>query len=99
MYKHTAAHPDALSDQFLDAINTVQSTEWQVNDFILDIILEVRADGGDLGGMPSIEDIQPPEKLSDEQWQLMDQVERGEWKLKISVIHEDNAKMQSKEKA
>ena len=96
MYKHTAAHPEALSDQFLDAINTVQSTEWQVNDFILDIILEVRADGGDLGGMPPIEDIQPPEKLSDEQWQLMDQVERSEWKLKISVIHEDNAKMQSK---
>lgn len=96
MYKHTASFPEALSDKFLDAINVVQSTEWQVNDFILDTMLTVRAEGGELGGLPSSDDVPLPEKLTDEEWELMDQAERTEWKLQIASIHEDNAKMQSK---
>ena len=35
-------------------------------------------------------------KLSNEEWELMNKAERTEWKLQISNIHEDNAKMQSK---
>lgn len=96
MYKHTASYPEALSDKFLDAINVVQSTEWQVNDFILDTMLIIRAEGGELGGMPALENDPLPAKLTDEEWDLMDQTERTELKLMISRIHEDNAKMQSK---
>jgi len=96
MYKHTASYPEAISDEFLDAINVVQSTEWQVNDFILDTMLTIREEGGELGGMPALEDKPLPTPLPDEEWELMDQAERAEWKLKISQIHEDNAKLQSK---
>jgi len=96
MYSHTASYPEAISDRFLDAINVVQSTEWQVNDFILDTILTVRQEGGFLGGLPPVEDDELPVALSDEEWELMDKAERTEWKLQISKIHEDNAKMQSK---
>ena len=96
MYKHTSSFPEALSDKFLDAINVVQSTEWQVNDFILDTMLDVRTHGGVLGGMPAIDDAPLPKKLSNEEWELMNKAERTEWKLQISNIHEDNAKMQSK---
>lgn len=96
MYKHTSAYPEAISDTFLEAVNVVQSTEWQVNDFILDTILEVRQSGGDLGDLPTTENEPIPASLEDEQWSLMDAAERTEWKLRISKIHESNAKMQSK---
>lgn len=96
MYSHTASFPEAISDRFLDAINVVQKAEWEVNDFILDTIMAVRQEGGCLGGLPTMENETLPKALSDEEWELMDQVERTEWKLVISKIHEDNAKMQSK---
>ena len=61
MYSHTASYPEAISDRFLDAINVVQSTEWQVNDFIFDTMLTIREEGGSLGGIPTCEDEALPE--------------------------------------
>jgi DNA-directed RNA polymerase len=49
-----------------------------------------------LGGLPTCEDEALPKALTDEEWELMDKAERTEWKLQISKVHEDNAKMQSK---
>ena len=67
-----------------------------MNDFILDTMLTIRSEGGDLGGLPTVEDEALPKSLTDEEWELMEKSERTEWKLQISNIHEDNAKMQSK---
>lgn len=82
-HEHTAALPDALAQANLDAVNSIQSTPWQINADIFETMSTAYRAGAYLGDLPYIDEIEVPTK-SNEEWERMSPDERSEWKKQLS---------------
>ena len=70
--KHTAALPDPVSASALSAINTVQSTPWQINQWICGIMEAADESGLYIGGIPNADpEISVERRLPDNIWQAL----------------------------
>jgi len=96
IHRHTAAYPNALTDDQLEAINVVQDTAWEINEYILDVMVAAYESNSHVEGLPSLDDEPLPPKMSEEEWENLSDVERRDYKYQLSKIHERNAQMQCK---
>jgi DNA-directed RNA polymerase len=91
---HTAALPNAVSQEVLDAVNAMQATPFRVNRFILDTAQEAWTNGDLVGGLPSPDDKPLPPRLKDTDWQAMSSEEKLAYKINLATIHGENARAQ-----
>jgi len=81
------------------AVNRVQSTAWRINGPVYDLMRDVMAAGGTLGGLPATDDAPMPTRpvwLAEgltEAGMTVDQIEEFRvWKAQCARTHQDNAK-------
>ena len=77
------------------AVNAVQSTAWQINESVLNVIKELWSAGALVAGLPPRNDAPLPPKTWDEGSQV-DEVTLKEWKKKAAAVYETNAKLGGK---
>jgi DNA-directed RNA polymerase len=75
------------------AVNSMQSTAYKINPFILNVMKEAWDKGYAIGGMPSTKNIPIPNKPLDINTNA---VSRKEWKKKAVLIHTENNRAFSK---
>lgn len=95
LHTHTKALDNPVSSQTLDALNSVQRTPWQINDWLLDTMSEVYRSGSHMGGLPYADILEVPRK-SEEEWEKMSEQERNDWKFTLSELHGANARLESR---
>lgn len=92
LYDHTTALENPISEETLEGLNIVQATPWAINGWLLDTMRQAYLDGAYLGDLPYANEIQIPRK-TDEEWEAMEDVEKGLWKQELADIHATNARM------
>ena len=75
------------------AINTMQSTPFKINRFILKVMQTAWDNGDAIGGMPPNRNLDIPNKPHDIE---TNRVSRKEWKKRAVIAHTENARMFSK---
>ena len=90
-------------DPVYDAVNSMQSTEWCINNRVLDVVKTLWNTGSQIGGIPSADDLPLPPKppflidksIQKEDWteEQLDQFKI--WKREAGDIHAQNAKLKS----
>jgi DNA-directed RNA polymerase len=90
-----------LMEGVYDAINTIQRTPWQVNDFVLNTFEEIYDQGLPVGGLPNREDLPiPPSPLAKGQnSKELSESEKQKfktWKKKATAVYEGNVRLKSK---
>ena len=78
-----------------NAVNAVQSTPWQINTAVLDVLKELWHNGAQVAGLPSRHDAELPPKnwetgTEPPEWEL------NEWKKRAAAVYEANAKLGGK---
>lgn len=97
LHKHTQALTNSISQETLDAANTLGRVPFSVDKEVLQVAREVYDQGLDIiEYLPKPDPIALPQRLSDEEWEKMPKVERAEWKYQLSKIHGKNARDVSK---
>jgi len=76
-----------------DAVNTVQSVGWRINQKVLKIIKAVWDEGSSLGGLPSRNDLPLPPRPQDI---ANNEESRREWRHKAAAVHTQNVRLRSK---
>lgn len=95
VHTHTQALENPMSQETLDALNRVQRTPWRVNGWLLDVMAEAYSSGSRLGNLPYADTVEVPRKTEDE-WALMSEEQRNQWKFDLSEIHAINARMEGR---
>lgn len=87
--EHIEMIDKAEMPQVLRAVNVIQQTAWKINQPVLDIMRQVWASGGTMGGLPYRDNAPMPAKPPD-----MDNNEtaKAEWKKRAAAIHAENAR-------
>jgi len=87
--------------QVLDGLNSLQQTEWQINQSVLDIVSElVEREGHRLGVLASLEDIVFPGKPEDfDNWVQEKPEEFKVWKRQMTLAYERQVAEKSKRMA
>ena len=85
------------------AVNAIQATRWAINTSVLDVLLEVQAEGTTLGGLPEMDDLELPERpdsidrsLSPDKMPEKMKATFTEWKQRARETYEYNAQLRSK---
>lgn len=81
---------DGQMDYVLKAVNTIQSTAWQVNHDIFDLICWAFGEGITGVGLPANSLMPVPPKLDKDLWDTMSQQERKGHRITLAGIHERN---------
>jgi DNA-directed RNA polymerase len=93
--KHTMALDNPISAETLRALNALQRTPWRINTWLLDVMWAAYTDGARVGDIPYNDAVTVPRK-SDEEWAAMDDAGKSAWKVELSTIHGDNARMEGR---
>ena len=95
--KHTADLTNPFSAETLQAINTLQSTPWQINRRVFDVMREAWQGGINLGPdlMPPAEG-QPIERLPNDRWETMTAEEKKQHISHLAEIHAEDARQEGK---
>lgn len=80
--------------QVYRAINALQETPWRVNKAVLNVLREVWDGGGNLGKLPSRENLPIPAYPAD--YDTMPEEQRNAFNKKVSQVIEDNLRLRSK---
>jgi len=76
-----------------NAVNTMQSTGFKINKFVLKVMKEAWDSGTAMGGMPPTVNLEVPNKPHDID---TNPESRKEWKKQAVIVHTENARMFSK---
>lgn len=98
IHKHTAALDTAISQSTLDGLNLVQSTPWRINTRVLDTMIAAYESGMEVGDLP-YHDCEPVPSKADEEWEVMSDEEKKDWKRELSAIHGRNARLEGRRKS
>lgn len=100
LHKHTASLDEPLSQETLDAVNSLGRVPWRIDENSLNLLVEGYLKDSNLFHSIPPADIEPmPERKSDEEWEQMAREERAEWKYLLSKVHGQNARSTSKREA
>lgn len=69
------------------ALNAMQETPFVINSFILKVLEEIVATGGDMCGVPRFEPLDIPPKKSDEEWNKMSKAEQKKYREWLSGLY------------
>jgi len=95
IHAHTTALTNPMSPATLSALNTIQRTPWRINTWLMSVMREAFVSGSNLGDLPYVDNLQVPRK-TDEEWEAMGEIEKGEWKKDLSDTHGINARMEGR---
>lgn len=98
LHSHTRAIDNPISAETMDALNRVQRTPWRINGFILDTMTQAYASNSRGFGLPYADTVEVPRKTPEE-WEVMTEEQRNQWKFDLSELHGQNARMESRRKA
>jgi DNA-directed RNA polymerase, mitochondrial len=97
LHKHTASLDDPISQVALDAANILGQVPWAIDKPALTLGQEVYNSGLDLiEYLPKPDPIALPQRKNEQEWEVMDNIERAAWKYNLSKIHGQNARDVSK---
>ncbi|MBB6253053.1 DNA-directed RNA polymerase [Nitrospirillum iridis] len=91
VHRHTAAHPEGLSQAALRAINSVQATPWRINGFILETAQAMLA--ADHPMIPQYAPKALPPKMPDADFEALGDDGRRAYLKTRQDIHKTNSKM------
>ena len=86
--KHTAADPNATSQRFLDAVNTVQKTAWAINPYMCMVIDMIVGTKKALGGVPDVCTLEAPHMESDDYNALTPEDRKAYHKERAGILEE-----------
>ena len=97
VHKHTAElPPDCLSPTALDALNAVQATPWQINDWINQTMHEAWDRDMTIGSLPQASELEVPQSLPDDEWQALSKEAQADVRYQRMKVWETNAKAKGK---
>lgn len=98
IHQHTGAVENSISQATLDGVNRIQETPWKINTRILDTMMAVFHSGMEVGDLP-YHDAEPVPSKADDEWEVMSDAEKAEWKRELSMIHGRNARLEGRRKS
>lgn len=99
IHTHTSALDNPISPVTLRSLNAVQRTPWKINEWLLGVVMESYHSGSRLGDLPHNDSLPLPDKKTDEEWAMLTEDERTEWRRHLSEIHGFNARTEARRSA
>ena len=88
---HSAALDMPVSPLALTALNTIQSTAWRINRFVLDTLSKAFADGLPIAGIATETPPTVPPRMDTEVWEALEAVDKKAHTDRLRDIHADRA--------